>query len=168
MRFLFFIIIFWISSNGLEAQTCDSCTYTLTHVKKQKSITLSFEQEIRISDYLTRYRATVHKIGSDSITILTQRFDTIQIAYQDVEYIKIHKTVAQTLIGGVIRIYSIVAIPVGVLGGTVGTLCFVGDGDYCPSHPGVFIFVPLGILGNRLGKKISGKRYKSFKWQVVH
>jgi hypothetical protein len=156
------VCVFCLQSFGQS----DSSFRQISITKKGKVIVVPAGETIRLNCNSGLHTGELKGYDSGVITLYSPKLGWQYVPIQEAQYLKIKKNNFNTIAGGIIRIYSVVGIVGGTIFGVAGLPCTLGDADFCLGSPGAFVLVPLGLYGNRVGKRISGRKFWLDKWQV--
>ncbi len=139
----------------------------LTLTKRGKEVIIPLGETIRLNCNSGLHTGELKGYDSGIVALFSPKFGWQYVDIDQAQYLKIKKNSINTIAGGIIRIYSFVGIVGGTFFGVAGLPCTLGDADFCIGSPGVFVLVPLGLYGNRVGKRISGRKFWLDKWEIV-
>ena len=138
----------------------------ITLTKKGKVVVVPAGETIRLNCNFGLHTGELRGCDSGMIALYSPKLGWLYVPIQDAQYLKIKKDNFRTISGGILRIYSFVGIVGGTFFGIAGLPCTLGEADFCMGSPGAFVLVPLGLYGNRAGKRLSGRKFWLDKWQV--
>lgn len=144
----------------------DTTFKQITLAKNGKEVNIFAGETIRLNCNSGLHTGELRGYDSGVVTLYSEKLGWLYVPIQDAQYLKIKKNHFSTLAGGILRIYSFAGIVGGTLFGIAGLPCTLGDADFCMGSPGAFVLVPLGLYGNRVGKRISGRKFWLDKWQI--
>ena len=157
------VLAFFLQSFGQSDTTFRHITLT----KKGKEVMIPAGETIRLNCNSGMHTGELRGCDSGVITLYSPKLGWLYVPIKEAQYLKIKKDHFSTIAGGIIRIYSFAGIVGGTLFGIAGLPCTLGDADFCMGSPGAFVLMPLGLYGNRAGKRISGEKFWLDKWEIV-